>query len=79
MESVIKILSESLSVFRRCFVHQTFKVVVEIRKVVVATVVTNLGNRFFSFNKHFRGNTNPDTFHILRKSPVGLFLKIPAK
>ena len=73
------ILSEILSVLRWRFIHQTFKVVVKISKVVVSAVITDLGNGFFGFNKHFCSNPNPNTFHILCKCAVGFFLKISAK
>ena len=52
---------------------------VEISKVIVTTVVTDLGNGFFSFNKHLGSNANANPFHVLTESAVGLFLKVPAK
>jgi len=73
------ILSEILSVFGRCLTHYTFKVVVKISQVIVSTIITDLGDGLFGFDKHLGCNTNANSFHILRECAIGLFLKIPAK
>ena len=73
------VLSEILPVFGRCFVHDAFKIVVEIGKIVITTIIAYLGDGLFSLDKHLGCNTYPYPFHILREGTVGFFLEIPAE